>query len=279
MDRIEVNHYRFHYEAVGSPSNPPILFLHGFMGDLTEFHEAIARLSQQYYCLAIDLPGHGNTEVKGGDRCYEMAFTADGLVQFLEAINIQQCFLVGYSMGGRLALYLTLHFPKYFAKAILESASPGLKTESERVVRLESDRKLAQKLEASETSDLFSFLNTWYSQPLFASLKSHPNFDLILTRRLSNTPLGLAKSLYGLGVGQQPSLWEELGNNQVPLLLLAGELDPKYVALNREMLDLSNSHPHQKLACLEIVSNCGHNIHFENSDIFVKKVTGFLSST
>jgi 2-succinyl-6-hydroxy-2,4-cyclohexadiene-1-carboxylate synthase len=272
---IEVSHYCFCYEAVGTPSNPPILFLHGFMGDRTEFHEAIAQLSQQYYCLAINLPGHGNTEVKGGDHCYEMASTADGLVQFLEAINIQQCFLVGYSMGGRLALYLTLHFPKYFAKAILESASPGLKTEAERVVRLESDRKLAQKLEAS---DLFSFLNTWYSQPLFASLKAHPNFDQILTRRLGNSPFHLAKSLYGLGVGRQPSLWEELGNNQVPLLLLAGELDLKYVALNREMLDLRNSHPHEKLIQLEVVSNCGHNIHFENADIFIEKVTGFLSS-
>ncbi|CAN1212726.1 Putative 2-succinyl-6-hydroxy-2,4-cyclohexadiene-1-carboxylate synthase [Tumidithrix helvetica PCC 7403] len=277
MERsLEVTNYTFHYYSVGNSSHPAILFLHGFMGDRYEFKEVIASLCDRFYCLAIDLPGHGETQVTGGDRNFAMMHTANGIVQLLEALNIRQCFLVGYSMGGRLALYLTLYFPQYFRKVVLESASPGLKTEVERIERLQSDRKLAREL---ETGDLFSFLVRWYNQPLFASTKAHPDFERMLAKRLQNSPTNLAKSLYSLSTGQQPSLWEKLQENSVPLLLLAGGLDRKFVSLNTEMTCVSgNKRPNKNSMQLEIIPNCGHNIHFENSDIFAQRVAGFLLS-
>ncbi|MEE3718860.1 2-succinyl-6-hydroxy-2,4-cyclohexadiene-1-carboxylate synthase [Tumidithrix elongata RA019] len=276
MERsLQVTNYIFHYYASGNSSHPAILFLHGFMGDRYEFKEVIARLCERFYCLAIDLPGHGETQVTGGDRNFEMMPTANGIVQFLEALNIGQCFLVGYSMGGRLALYLTLYFPQYFRKAVLESASPGLKTEMERIERLQSDRKLAREL---ENGDLFSFLVRWYNQALFASTKAHPDFERMLAKRSQNSPTNLAKSLCNLSTGKQPSLWDKLQNNQIPLLLLAGELDRKFVALNTEMVYVSGSErTKENPVRLEIISNCGHNIHFENPAIFTPQVSDFLS--
>ena len=260
--------FKFHYCFRGNRGNPLILFLPGFMGDSNEFNDVISLLFDQFCCLTVDLPGHGKTRVLGGDECYTMSNTAQALINLLEQLNVKECFLVGYSMGGRLALYLNLHFPQHFSKVVLESASPGLKTQGDRVERTQRDIELAQEL---EKSDFSSFLSNWYEQPLFASLKKHPEFKSLIASRLQNNPLELAKSLRNMSTGCQPSLWEELKKNRNPLLLLVGEYDAKFIAINSEMARLCKS------AKLEIVSNCGHNIHFENSKILVENVQLFLT--
>lgn len=257
----------FHYSFRGDRNNPLILFLHGFMGDRQEFNEIISLLSNQFCCLAVDLPGHGQTRVVGGEECYTMPNTAQSLINWLDQLIVHNCFLVGYSMGGRLALYLALHFPKYFSKVVLESASPGLKSQGDRLERMKRDFELAKDL---ETSDFLLFLSNWYNQPLFASLKKYPDFELMKARRLHNNPLDLAKSLRNMSTGCQPSLWENVKHNTIPLLLLVGEYDEKFRAINSEITQLCPS------AQLEIVSHAGHNIHLENPKAWIEKVGLFL---
>jgi len=236
------------------------------MGDCREFEGAIARLSNQYYCLAVDLPGHGKTQVIA-DEAYSIQNTAHGLIQFLRALRIQSCSLVGYSMGGRLALYLTLHFPHIFIKAALESASPGLKTTAEQKQRIRRDFTLAEKLETNFPASL----KKWYEQPLFHSLQRHPNFEKLLKQRSQNCPRQLAKSLRYLSIGCQPSLWRQIRQNTVPISLLVGELDPKFVWINTEMSQVG------KLMQFNLMKQCGHNIHFENADVFAEYVQLFLN--
>ena len=264
---IKVENYNFNYCSRGSSTNFPILFLHGFLGNCHEFNQSISLLSNDFYCLAVDLPGHGKTQVIGGEECYKMEHTAQGLIKFISALGIKRCILIGYSMGGRLALYLALYFPEYFSQVILESASPGLRTQAERDKRIQQDIKLAKELETEDFSD---FLTKWYNQPLFASLKKHPDFERMLEHRLQSNPLELSKSLHNLSTGCQPSLWIKLQENLVPLLLLVGELDQKFISINTEMVSLC------KFAQLEIVKNCGHNIHFENATLFVETIGRFL---
>ncbi|MFB8787504.1 MAG: 2-succinyl-6-hydroxy-2,4-cyclohexadiene-1-carboxylate synthase [Potamolinea sp.] len=264
---ITVEGYNFNYRAIGNYRDFTLLFLHGFLGECNEFNEAISLLSDQFYCLSVDLPGHGQTQVFGGEEYYTIEKTAKGLISFLQALNINQCALVGYSMGGRLALYLALHFPKYFSKIILESTSCGLKTQAERNQRIDHDFNLAKKL---ETESFLLFLTRWYEQPLFVSLKKHPDFERMLESRLQSNPLELAKSLRNLSTGCQPSLWGKIRENLIPWLLFVGELDPKFISINAEIASLCD------FAQLEIVSNCGHNIHLENVSCFVEKTKIFL---
>lgn len=259
--------YNFHYELRGNREQPRILFCHGFMGSIQEFDEAISLLCEEFCCLAVDLPGHGKTKVLGGDECYTMPNTAHALKNLLEQLNFEPCFLVGYSMGGRLALYMTLHFPQCFSKVVLESASPGLKTEAEQLKRRQRDWEIAEKL---ETEDLLTFLSNWYNQPLFSSLKQHPNFEQMINIRQQNNPLELAKSLRHMSTGCQPSLWKSLQDNQVPLLLLVGDYDHKFKSINSEIVTICPE------ANLNVIANCGHNIHFENVNEFVKNIRQFL---
>lgn len=258
--------YQFHYSFKGSRDNPPILLLHGFMGSSDDFKNAMALLADQFYCIAVDLPGHGKTKVLGGDECYTMPNTAQALIYLLDKLKIKKCFLVGYSMGGRLALYLTLHFPERFEKVVLESASPGLKTTQEQLSRIEYDSKLAREL---EESDFYAFLVAWYNQAIFKNLKQHPNFENLIKSRVGNNPLELAKSLRYMGTGSQLSLWQKIEYNEIPLLLLVGEKDDKFKAINAEMACICN------VAYIKIIKDCDHNIHFEKMDLWVSSVRKF----
>lgn len=269
--KVQIDNYWFTYFSEGDSTKPVILFLHGFMGDIHEFKKAIMVLSKRFYCVAVDLPGHGNSyvndQVNDQDCYYTIQFTANFVIKFLALLRVDRCFLVGYSMGGRLALYLALHYPQYFYKVVLESASAGLCNVSERSDRLDKDRKLATEL---ESGDFQLFLENWYQQPIFASMRSRPDFMQMFEQRLKNSPIRLAKSLRNLSIGVQPSLWEYLTANKLPLLLLAGELDIKFVQINRQMQQMS------KFSKLEIIPNCGHNIHFENLDVFIEKIQDFF---
>ena len=237
------------------------------MGNAQVFNDVIALLGDRFGYLIVDLPGHGQTKVTGKDDLYNMQNTAQALIELLDKLAIKKCFLLGYSMGGRLALYLALHFPQYFSKVVLESASPGLKTQAQRTQRIAQDLKIAQQL---EVTDFQLFLTKWYCNPLFASLKQHPQFPKLLAKRLQNNPLELARSLRNLSTGLQPSLWKKLPDNKVPMLLLAGELDHKFMEINTEMADLCDR------IQLTIVAGCGHNIHFENPAQFASIVRDFL---
>ena len=263
------DNFQIYYSLTGNRDKPLILFLHGFMGDSHEFNEAIALLSDQFSCLTVDLPGHGKTRVLGGDEYYTMPKTAQALINLLDWLDIKKCFLVGYSMGGRLALYLALHFPQRFSKVVLESASPGLETQWDQLERIKRDFALAQQL---EKTDFPSFLSNWYNQSLFTSIKKHPDFEYLIASRLNNNPSELAKSLRNMSTGCQPALWEKLKQNTIPLLLLVGEYDAKFRSINSKMARLCES------AKVEIVSNCGHNIHFENTKTFVENVRLFLNN-
>jgi len=264
--------YQFHYRFAGEKSGgdrgkgdqtlPILLFLHGFLGSHADFDRVIEPLSHQFCCLAVDLPGHGQTIVEGAVEQYTMPQTAQALVAWLDQLTLEPCWLVGYSMGGRLALYLALHFPQRFRGALLLSASPGLMNPTERQARLQHDWALADQLEA----DFPTFLDHWYRQPLFASLRQQPHFEQILAQRSHANPASLATSLRYLSTGNQPPLWDHLAQHTQPLRLLAGAGDRKFCAIHQAMADrCPTAHP-------AIIPDCGHAIHYEQPTRVIEEI-------
>ncbi len=267
---MNLEKYRFNYSLTSNFNKPIIVFLHGFMGNIYEFDQAIKLLNDNFSHLTIDLPGHGKTQVLSDD-CYTIASTAAAIIQLLDQLKIDQCYLIGYSMGGRLALYLTLHFSHRFIKVILESASPGLATETARLARIKSDAQIAKKLARMINKDDFAhFLHNWYQQPIFGDIKNHPQYQSMIASRLANHPLNLVKSLQFMGTGSQPSLWELLPKNTIPLLLLVGGKDEKFMDINIAMTEKCN------FAKLQIIDQVGHNIHLENTLAFVQNILNFF---
>jgi len=255
-------------QFVGAEDRPVILFLHGFLGSGAEWEDIVSFLADDYRCLTVDLPGHGKTAGLNREPDWGMENTAAAVITLLNELTIEKCFLVGYSMGGRLALYLILRYQQYFSKVVLESASPGLKTAAERQERIARDNLLADKL---ENGDFEKFLTDWYRQPLFRDLLNHPRFREMFKKRLKNDPTGLAKSLREMGTGCQSSLWDKLPQNKIPLLLVVGEKDAKFRSIADGMASLCST------ATVEVIKGCGHNVHFEEPGKFATEVEKFLS--
>ena len=255
-------------DSVRESSLPRIVFLHGFLGSGSDWVPIARQLENDYCCILVDLPGHGESGISANDNP-DLFFTetVDALAKLLGKTASPPCFLVGYSMGGRVALSLLLRHPALFAKAIILSASPGLATQQERIARKQIDEGIARKIERN----FDGFIEAWYDQPLFATLKNHPVFQETEQKRKINNPANLALALRLLGTGRQPSVWNELRKNRVPIQFFAGEKDLKFVEIGRQMVNLCTE------STLEIFPGCGHTLHFENRELFLDRLTQFFN--
>jgi len=260
----------FTYVLSGSTdrSKPVVVFLHGFLGCSSDWEEIAASLADDFRALLIDLPGHGGNLVCNNDDAYTIDSNARGLVKLFDNLGIAKAHVIGYSMGGRLALYFLIAYPERCDRVILESTSPGLRTDAECTARRRYDEQLAQRLERDGVE---AFVHYWYEQRLFETMIGYPErFQRLLDRRRHNDSTGLARSLRMMGTGVQPSLWPQLSEINSPLLLLAGKKDHKFTALAGEMADLCPT------AEVRIIEPCGHNVHFEQPERFAQEVRSFL---
>ena len=255
----------------GNAQKPPIIFLHGFMGRGEDWRAVCEMLAGDFYCLAPDLPGHGENTKLPLDAPIIFNDLAKGVLTLLDVYALPLAALVGYSMGGRVALHTIIKHPARFRALVLESASPGLKEEKERQERLEIDGMRAKNI---LQNGLPSFLEKWYQAEVFASLQSRPKIlDSIKTARRQNEAAWMAKIIIDLSPGQQQPLWEELPNLALPSLILAGELDEKYSQIATKTAGAVVN------AQLQLIPETGHNIHTEEAGVFVKEVEVFLKRT
>ena len=261
--------YDLHYYTAGNPENPCIIFFHGFLGSGLDWEGIIGRLSTDFFCLAVDLPGHGKTRVQGSTTAYSMESFAGTFIKFVKGSGLINPSLIGYSMGGRFAMFLVISVKNLWSAAILESSTPGLRSEKQRVERQTKDNKIAKRLEKEKLED---FLKDWYKQPLFKTLDKSTKFNSILKQRLDNNPEELAKSLRMMGVGVQPSLWTACRRINIPILLLAGEFDRKFSNIKRDMKSLNSDFN------IQIIQNAGHNVHLEKPDEFYEQIYKFLTT-
>lgn len=264
---LHVRGVNYHLDDRGAGRS--LALLHGFTGCAASWSEHLGPLSQHFRVLALDQLGHGNTSVPADAARYRIDEGAADLTAVLQHIGALPAALLGYSMGGRLALYAALAYPTAFRALILESASPGLRDEAERHERLLKDEALASGILEHGVP---AFVDAWEQLPLFATQRSMPVERQATQRaiRLANDPLGLANSLRGMSTGAQPSLWERLPELTIPVLLITGSEDAKFNAIADEMMSLL---PNAKRS---IIPGASHTVHVEQPAQYDEIVTGFL---
>ncbi|MXV93546.1 MAG: 2-succinyl-6-hydroxy-2,4-cyclohexadiene-1-carboxylate synthase [Chloroflexi bacterium] len=261
------NRYAIRRQGTGEP----LLLLHGFTGDHSGWQGVAPTLARKYQLILVDLLGHGGSESPKSTAAWRMSSIATDLVSLLDVLELTQVHLLGYSMGGRLALYLALRYPRRCMSLTLESASPGIADEQQRMARQQSDNQLADKI---KTRGIAWFVDYWQSLPMWASQVQLPAQAHLAQRgqRLRCQPVGLAKSLRGMGSGAQPSLWAELPSLQAPTLLVVGGLDDKFRRINAAMQDAIPD------AWLEIIGDAGHNAHLEKPGKFTRLLMAHLAA-
>lgn len=267
MTRLTINDCNYNVEMRGS--GIPLVLLHGFTGSGINWRALRDQLCWTYTVITVDLLGHGRSDAPPDPARYAMARAAADLAQLFQVLTASPVNLLGYSMGGRLALYMARHYPDLVRSLVLESASPGLADPRARHERRQRDEQLARRI---EQDGIPAFVDYWENIPLFASQRTLPSDvrQQLRDQRLTNRPRGLANSLRGMGTGQQPSLWEELAHIDQPTLLLAGARDPKFANIARQM---GQRLPHAQLS---IVPDAGHTIHLEAPQTFQMQVLMFV---
>ena len=284
-----------------------LVLLHGFTGSAAGWGNHLDTLAASgMRIVAFDLLGHGQSDAPADPQRYTMEHCqADILAALYELVGARdatssqslsprqsihtpracsrlstksalyrlrpesEAILLGYSLGGRIALYAA--FSGFFRALILESASPGLASPIEREERRISDEILAASIERDGVA---AFVDQWEKLPLFASQRSLPAEcqQALHAQRLHNCAVGLANSLRGVGVGVQPALHARLPALSIPVLLIAGELDKNFCALARQM---AQALPQSQL---HIVPGAGHAVHLERPREFDDLVRDFCIS-
>lgn len=219
----------------------PLVFLHGFMGSSDDWIRVVSHLENRT-CFAYDLPGHGKTPWTEMEIEDLMA----------SAFPPEPLDLVGYSLGGRLAIRFALKNPKRIRSLTLLSTHYGLSDELEKQKRLQEDRKWAQKI---LTFPFDEFLTAWYHRPLFSSIRHNQELkNQILLMRKSQRPKELARGLVEWSLGRQPFFKEQLRSFDFPTKIAYGEFDEKFV-------DLYDQWP---LAFR--IDQAGHALHLETPE-------------
>lgn len=115
------------YDSAGNPSAPPLVFIHGWTSDRHTFRQQIACFSRDYHCIAIDLPGHGDSDPVPG-ATYSIPFYLDRLQKVIAHLDMGHAHLIGHSLGGLLALELLTADNSRHPSAALIDPAPITKT-------------------------------------------------------------------------------------------------------------------------------------------------------
>ena len=264
---LERKDVRLSYFVAGE--GPPVTLLHGFTQSGRSWRELISHMPEGWKWIVPDLRGHGQTVTRSGGPCSMEACT-DDLVAIWEELDLGRTHLVGYSMGGRLALHVAAHRPERLLSLLTIGAHAGL-DEDARPGRREGDEALAQRIEREGVEP---FVDHWGSLPLFAGIERRGEGYVAQLRaeRLQNHVAGLACSLRGMGAGVMEPVWEQLTHVTVPCTFVAGQLDHGYVASARR---LAAAVPNGRV---EIVLRAGHAVHQERPDAFARVLTNHLAN-
>ena len=225
-----------------------LLLLHGFTQTRQSWRPVMAALGGRRRAIAPDMPGHGMAAARPA------SFSA--CTGYVRALGGEKFALVGYSMGGRVALHAALALGSRLDRLVLIGASPGIADAGERAARRTADDALADRIEAIGVE---AFAREWASLPLWEGqperVAAAANAD-----RLRNTPAGLAAALRGLGTGVMDPLWEALPSLEVPVTLAVGERDEKFRSIAERMAAVL---PRAEIA---VVEGAGHAAQLEAPD-------------
>lgn len=207
-----------------------MLALHGFTGSARDFSLLVDATREELSWVAPDLPGHGTQARELTESAFSFEAIFDELDRILATLP-RPPLLLGYSMGGRLALSWVLRRKPALQQLVLVGTHPGIRAPGERRQRRQADRRLAARIRLIGAR---AFADEWECHPLIRSQQRIPEpwRSQMQERRRRSLPEGLALSLEHTGTGSLPPLWDELPRLSVPCSLVAGEEDSKFSQLN-----------------------------------------------
>ena len=293
MPKVHHLDLEFHVQRHGSKAGSDLLLLHGFLGSGKQFGHLFPELGRVVNPITIDIiPSQPGARLNAPTL-------VEGLQKALDRISSgtpTPPWLLGYSMGGRLALSWAVRYPDSASGLILESTTAGIADPEQRALRRNADDARAQHIRRNFSE----FLEEWDKNPLFrvpnasektgAAAKSgatgkadtateiHCSWHGERHARLaaiqrSQDPEVMARWIADFGTGSMPPLWDELHQLRKPVLVITGASDPKFCDLADRMVELLPYARH------EIIPKAAHRVHVDNPVGYLSCLMSFLDKS
>jgi pimeloyl-ACP methyl ester carboxylesterase len=247
----------------GDKTKQAIIFVHGFPYDHTMWNNQINYFKNDYYCIAYDVRGLGNSAV--GDGQYTMEQYVDDLFEIINVMELSNPVLCGLSMGGYISFRAMEREQRIFKSVIFCDTKSQADSDEIKLVR-------ANKIKQINTEGLAAFTNEFVAACFGKAFQSNsPDiFNKIKTRSTTYNPIGVKGAL--IAMLSRTDSTKFLPELKIPALLLAGEHDE--MTPPTLMKELANIIPNSKF---ETVPNSGHMSPVENPDFVNKKIKEFLN--
>lgn len=286
----------FFYQLWGNPELPPVVLLHGFMQSSTSWDSIARSLANRFCVYALDFIGHGLTEKSKKPARYTYEDMVASVDYFLRKVvcahekhahtkrvltnrtrtkssNAKRAHIIGYSMGGRIALRLLQTSSDVLASVVLESCNLGCATETERTEAAQRNQGWVDRI---QHDGMEAFVNHWETLPMFATQKELGWDKLLHVSRAANNPTSMVLCLQGSGKQAMPLTEVTLEavrtqrQNGLPMLYIYGDKDAKSAAVAATL---------EAEGVLVSVIPAGHNVHLEAPMLYLKEVVHFLANT
>lgn len=261
----------------GNSADMPLVLLHGFMQTSATWKFVAPELAQQRCVYALDFVGHGSSDKPHDAAPYAYDAAVGAVGAFLEEVACvhpethatRKAHLMGYSMGGRVAVQVALQNPQKVYSVILESCGLGPADVEERALAEQRNADWASKLRRDGIEE---FVALWEELPLFATQKQRNLTEKLRAERLANDPEAMALCLEGMGKHAMPLEADTVGSLAITYLPVKYLWGSKDTTCQRPAHQLS--HEGFDVTAFDV----GHNVHLEAPMAYLESVKQFLNS-
>ena len=265
MPNATVNGIRLYYETHGE-SGEPLVLVHGYTGDVTDWRHQLPEFSRTHPVLAMDLRGHGRSEAPGDRSVYTVEHVTNDVEALMEQVGVERCHLLGHSMGGGIVQEIALRSPERLLSLTLHDTSCKFDLTDDAVMKEWREKRLA----LAETEGMAAVAEL----PLPVAPPPHMPAD-----RLQEMKVRLSKMSPNAFIGAWDALvtWEGTKSRareiSVPTLVIYGDLDaPALIRGSKRLAELIPG------ARVEVIPEAAHSPQWERPELFNRALRRHLEA-